>query len=280
MNLEKARELYSDYIEGTLDSAMRAAFEAELKRSPDIQSDFDSFKGFYGHLNTLCTVKVPVSLDIEDQIKQKIDLQVWEAKRQKGAGWFRGVRSAAFAAAVLAIGAVGVITIRSHSMSANQASVLPGAANGPEVSAVGGAVTFKMDPAAASSIVVTDLTTGKLLERVMIPAGHPVSVPLANQNDAASAISINVEGTSHHRIVVLPGRNPKSIMNGKGTLVSFAKALADTFRDPVCIVDLPGTAEVSWSFSGTDGRQNAFQTLQPAGLTVDRTNELLRISKH
>lgn len=279
MNLEQARELYSDYIEGTLDAALKSSLETELTRNPAARQDFESFKSFYGGLNRLCDVKVPVNLDVEERVKQRLDLRLWESNRKKSLSWFAGFRGMAVTAAVLAVVSIGVIKIRSHSVRATQAGIGAAAAD-PLITAKNGKVTFQYDPVSQASISITDCLTGKQLDLVTAPPNQLTTIPFANQNNSATAVTVSVEGVNLNRIVVLPGMQPRAVMKGKGSLVSFAKALADTYREPVCIIGLPGTQEVVWSFSGTDPREAAFQSLQPSVLTVDRINDLIRISKH
>jgi hypothetical protein len=79
MKLERARELYSDYNEGTLSPAMRLAFEQHLDADAAARTDYEEFTRIYSTLDAQSedTVEVPMGF------RAKV-LEMAEAEMRRG----------------------------------------------------------------------------------------------------------------------------------------------------------------------------------------------------
>lgn len=282
MRLDKARELYSDYLEGTLDKALKASFESELKRDPSIKADFESFKTFYSELPELLDVKAPVMLGLEDQIKQKLDLSAWESKRKNSGRWFSQFRLGLAGALSLAVIAVAYISFNKFTNGPSMSGILPSGGAPQLFTMKDGKYIFSLpsDPSSQVTFTMSDLQ-GEGSSSITSSRGSSLSqTPIENNGKLARAVEIDISGTDQKYILAMPGSTPHPQMHGNGTVAEMALAIANTFHTPVVVIDIDSTAQISWNFSGTDARQNAMAAVQSMGWSVDRQNQFIRIEKH
>lgn len=68
MKTERARELYSDYAEGTLSPAMRLALEQHFESDPTARADYDQFARIYSLLDSADAVEVDVPLGFRARV--------------------------------------------------------------------------------------------------------------------------------------------------------------------------------------------------------------------
>lgn len=281
MRLEKARDLYSDYLEGTLDKSLRASFESELKRDPIIQQDFQEFKAFYSELPSLLDVKAPVFLGLEDQIKQKIDLKVWEAKRSSSRQWLSQLRFGLAGALSLAVIGLAYYSFNKMTSGPSISGAIPTGAPHQTFSMKDGKYIFSLVLDGHSSVSYTIYDLQYPGNKAIRTANNVTLIqsPIENSGKVAKAVEIEVSGTDQKYILAMPGKLPHPQMHGEGTVVDLALAIANTFQTPVEVNGIDQTARVDWSFSGTDPRQNAMAAVQSNGWSVDRQNQFIRIEK-
>ena len=94
MKQERAQELYSDYLEGTLSPAMRLALEQHFQADPAARADYDEFAAMY----TLFDSRPETDVDVPRGFRAKVlELAATEQaqrqqERSRGVfGWLRGV---------------------------------------------------------------------------------------------------------------------------------------------------------------------------------------------
>lgn len=68
MKTERARELYSDYAEGTLSPAMRLALEQHFETEPAARADYDQFSRIYALLDSADAPEVDVPLGFRAKV--------------------------------------------------------------------------------------------------------------------------------------------------------------------------------------------------------------------
>ncbi len=283
MNLERARELYSDYLEGSLDGALKASLEAEIARDQMIRKDFESFKSFYSQLGTILNVKAPVELDIEEKVKQRLDLASWEAKRSSPNRWFSQLRFGLVGALSLAVIAVAYISLNKNSAGPVGSGAFGLGGNQYQFQIKNGQYDFEEAPPAsqATTIVITDLQDNHIISSSTSAKGTGyIEIPIQNNGVQAKAVQVAIPNQNKTYVLVMPGSKIVPQQHGHGNVVDMAKALANTYKVPVLLLDVNFSKDVAWNFAGTDARDNAMSAVQPLGWSVDRQQQFIRIQTH
>lgn len=117
MNCERARELFSDYLEGSMDAALAAVIRGHVDKCPDCAREFESFKITWGMLNVLPEIEAPRDFrhDVVMRAVRQQQERAQAAKRNSGINWdqilnkFIPVRQVAFA-----VGAAAVLFLLLH----------------------------------------------------------------------------------------------------------------------------------------------------------------------
>ena len=104
MNQEKARELFSDYYEGSLDGGLRQSLEMNLRNDASLREDYTAFVETMEGLDALRSEEIEIPIYLSDRIatrlesvqsRQKFGLPVWT-------NWLRGLAVGAVAIAAIA----------------------------------------------------------------------------------------------------------------------------------------------------------------------------------
>jgi|GEM_PF-2195938 len=90
MKCERARELFSDYLEGNIEDALTISLRGHLDECPDCRDEFEGFKQTWGLLGSLPEVDPPVNLR-HDLVMRLVRAQHEEQMRSRqttfGSAW-------------------------------------------------------------------------------------------------------------------------------------------------------------------------------------------------
>lgn len=102
MQCQDALELFSDYVSGDMDNALRAAFEAHLQQCPSCREGVQGFRQVWADLDHLPSIEPPPSL--HERILAKLDEEPLQRERPKLLGSLRQLwRPQVLAAAALVL---------------------------------------------------------------------------------------------------------------------------------------------------------------------------------
>ncbi len=248
MNLEKAREYFSAYNEGSLEKGLTEAFERALRTDAQVQAEYRAFERLMGDLEAL---KAPVpepESDLHEIVSRRLDLHIHEQKRRTPVsllGWWKGLALGGLATAALVMAAIqmrsGPTTIQEPMISSNFALaaqeklVLKPAGNG-----------FQLEYGTKGEKTITIRSAdGAVLKEQTIKAGLFKS-PLDNPNPTAKLLEITVEGEAPI-FVAIPGTRMQPATAGEGSVKDLALAVAGFYRQPV-MLSLGEEIKLSWSF--------------------------------
>ncbi len=132
MKTERARELYTDYEEGTLSPALKQALEQHLEADPEAAADFAQFQQVYALLDEPLTQEVEVPLGFRAKV---LELAAEEHARREAVptrraaisltGWFASLGgrrrqvTGGFAAAFTVVALAGVFFYTVHGNTSN-----------------------------------------------------------------------------------------------------------------------------------------------------------------
>lgn len=246
MNLNKAREYFSAYYEGTLDKGLSQSFERSLREDAQLQAEYKAFESTMTELSSLSLVEVELPDDLHEKISARLDRQIWESKQTQRGGirqWFRIAAIGGLAAAVLGI----AIFQSSRNDKAIEANPIPTLANQSkmEINPDAKGISFSYVTSQRRTIVIAD-QAGKELDRIVLPANEQIkNKPLQNPNQHATLLSITI-GDEPPIWVALPGTGSSQFTPGTGTLKQFIQSLAEGYKTSVILNAGQVDREVTW----------------------------------
>lgn len=250
MNVNKAREYYSAYYEGTLEPGLKQAFERAMNESAQIQSEYRAFAKTVEAINGLQDEEIEIPFDLHERISARLDKDVWERKQKAGSSWFgRWWQTMALGGvAVLAVvGSLVTIFNPNRNFQQSQAGLVATAHAVPLVSLKGQELLIQADPTPGEKLTVrqedgtSDLASYDL-------GSTKVRSPLHNSSTTPALFTISTSKTTVY--VVLPGTDSTEPSKGAGNTVQLAKALAAAYHVPVMLDSIRGAGEVRWTMSG------------------------------
>lgn len=254
MTPNKAREFYSDYLEGTLEGGLRESFERALARDAELQYDFESFKEAMGRLDAVDKSEAAIPEGLLDQISQRVD-EAFPVKAAKPRLWLienlRPVLAVGAAAAVIGLAVISIQNNQGGNVGTADFGPTPVSATPPTVEMKDGSAVFSYKPSATDKVTFKDGDSGEVLASHEIKKGSAFSEPLANPRMEAGVIIIELTSQPENLRIVVPGRMRSADLTSEGTVVDLAKMLSSSFDRPIELRVKNPDRSVAWSF--TDG---------------------------
>ena len=258
MNSEKAREFFSAYYEGSLDSGLVLALEQKFKSDSDLKNDYNAFASAFADLNTLRDEEIEIPIFLSDRIATRLE----EARQQRrkpfvlwNFGWLRaapnGLGLIAIVGAVLGIAATGVIAeggLFHWPFSwpfEHQNQIDP-----PTFKFDGSNVTLGYQPHGNHTVVISSGITGNVIRTLNLEDSQPVEPKLNNDNAGAQLFTIK-EDNAPAQVVAVPGQvSDTSHPSGEGTLGPAAPTPTPTPAPPPTVtVSAPTSVTVLQGFT-------------------------------
>lgn len=240
MNLNKAREYFSAYYEGTLDKGLAQSFERSLREDAQLQAEYRAFESTMEELSSM-SAPVEVPDDLHERISARLDRHIWENKQTQRTGitsWWR----------ILAIGGAAVAVIALALIQANgaggktpsnttPATTIPAPINSErklEIKPQINGVTLSYSSTDAKAVTISD-SEGKELNKYTVGGNVELKDQfLGNTGDRANIFVVKV-GDEAPVYIALPGSKPAEFTAGNGTLLQFIESVADGYRMPVVL---------------------------------------------
>lgn len=275
MTNDKAREFFSAYSEGSLESGLRLAFEQKLKADGALRSDFEQFESTLAMLATLHEEQIDIPFDLHEKVSARVDREIWEQKQGATPGFLARLRTLAFVgvAAIALVGGVYSLLHRGNGGNAVQSGIGPatslelrveGGENGPRV---------RYAPAAGKVVLLRSQSGGSVLASINVSKEQPLDRPVVNPNQTTVLLRFEVlddPGAGAIELAV-PGSRKDGAKTGSGTLEEFARALAGVYRETVALSDVDPLTQVQWDFKEGEAR-TAAQTALSERFVVDQTD--------
>ena len=276
MKIDKAREYFSDYYEGTLDNGLIQAFEHCLSESHSVRQEYDAFVSTMKTLDNFKFESIEAPSFLSDRIATRIE-QSSKQKRNHGfslRGWTFGFGVAGLACVALIstwinLGRRGTVeTAGLGSVSAESANV--------SVTLEKGIASVHYNAIGQHHISVA-LASGTAIKSVDV-VDKKVDLPLENPNAATVVFRVDISDEKHPIFVAVPGSARTSARSGHGTILEFASAAAAAYRIPVVVESANIAKSFDWKLSGA-AVDSISASVRPLGLMCDQgKDDLLRIS--
>ncbi|MCU0316904.1 MAG: hypothetical protein MUC92_09955 [Fimbriimonadaceae bacterium] len=262
MNLNKARDFYSAYYEGTLEPGLKQALEAARQADPEIEQDYRQFEMLVSELPNLAVEPIEVPADLHDKISAKLDHHLWTLEQQKPKRWSWNWKVALVGGVACLAIVSAIFAIRPAEGTASEAGIsLPVGATTAKFEIVDGSLGLIVNNSSPITVTITNTADGQISAQRPLAPGR-LFIPLRNESDTAEVLSISFsEKEIEPLLIVLPGKATGNVRSGEGTLLDCAKAVAQTFRTPITIRNRNTNEVVRWEFSQEDTTDNLVQAL-------------------
>ncbi len=279
MSVDKAKELFSAYYEGTLEKGLAQTLERQLTDHPLLKEEYVAFEETMQQLESLKFEEAPLPFDLHETISARLDRHLYEEKQKRPAPlglWLRNLAFGGVAAAAL-LGAV--LSLRAPEGKTNRASLATNSNQLALQATPTGAVIVNL-PKKDGAMVIRAGVHGQLIRRIELKSVGADGVPLHNSNPEPSLVTIDVPG-SEPFLVALPGAKRLSEREGQGSLTDFAQALAGFYNVPVKLEVQDTKIALTWSFQSSDPADAAAISLTGTTFSVDeRRTGILCILDH
>ncbi len=282
MNLNKARDFYSAYHEGSLDDGLKQAFERALASDASVSAEYQQFVRIMAELKTLDTpVKVPADLHLK--IRERVDANINAIERKsRGAGWFFAWKPIAYGAVATAaiIGVVASFSSRSNPnlQTGGLGPVISD--SDPKIMVDEGIVKLQFASSKQNTVTVAEVTTGRtLLSKVLV--SQRLDSPMTNLSDAPKVLSIGFAEHYSTIYVSLPGAKVAMAKEGTGTVLDLMEAVSGMYSVPV-VADAPSSGvRIDWDLDSPDVIDALKDELKALGLKAEvREGSLVWLSSN
>lgn len=250
MNSEKARELFSDYREGSISTSLKASFESCLASDLELKREYVQFDELLTEFEKTRDEVVEVPFDLHDKIMARIDKSLFEERRKAKVGFFGG-RRLWFAGGIAAVAIVGtVLSLKGGAVNeSNSGLISTQAPVGLSLATEDGKLHVRHGLATGTSVLVKDESTGKLVKKFDLEGK---SLDSFQENSGSEAVLLRIESNSESLVVAVPSHTRKTVLEGRGSVKELAKAVADTFLEPVQVGSLDLDMQIAWVLDADD----------------------------
>lgn len=279
MHANKARDLFSDYREGTLDGGLRQAFERTLRAHPELEREYREFLAVAEVLDKDFHGPVEVPADLHDRIMARIDLAVHESKNRRPQVARLDWRKWGLATAAAAVLGVTFMLTRPPVEGLSAAGVVaPVQRSAPTLDFSGGVLRVEHAYTGTYDVEISQGLAGPVIESVRL-SGAKMSKPLLNRAAQATLVRIQVGPAGHNLVVAVPGTGKHDRLEGRGTAADAALAMADLYGVPVQVV---GDAEerVTWTLADGNALDSRIRSVDGTRLNAELRESGILVLSH
>ncbi len=275
MTDERAKELFSEYREGTLSAPLTASLEQKFQSNPELKAEYVSFSEVLKALDGEQVYSVDLPHDLHDRIMAKVDKSIWDAKQNQKSSWWSSWR-------LILVGGMACLaifgTVNSLKNTQNHAAVESGLgsvqseSNMFDLTLVDGKVHLIM-PNSKMVLVVKNDQTGDLVDRFDLK-GKSLNSPLLNNQE--SSVLLSIQSDNQVSFVSLPGSIRSSETKGKGTLKDLAVAISNLTGKPACFESTDLTSNFDWTL---DVNEISRSKINQGELSIDIRRGIIHLSR-
>lgn len=275
MTIQKAREFFSSYHEGTLELGLRQPFERLLRSDAQLRAEYEAFARTVESLESMRAEPIEPPFDLHERISARLDRDLWVRSRSGRVPIWLAIRQYALGGIAVAalIGAIVSMQAGGGGFTAD-----PFGATSQErlrFSADGRTVVLAYDAPGSASVTVSR-ASGVPLQSFQLQRQRLRS-PITNTSLRAELV--RVTAGEDDALLAVPGSRRDAKPEGKGTLGQFATALAGWYLTPVRLEAKDANVTVSWRLRGVNPADAVSLDVGNKSVTIDQeSNGLLRLS--
>lgn len=282
MNAEQARDLFSAYLENTLEPALRQQMDRTLAANPALMQEFREFKEVCHALELTRDEEIAIPGHLNARITAVLD-DALAAKQSQPAlqilKWKPATISLAAGLAIIAAGAAifspaGGKFVAGF-LGAGPSEVTPVS----RVSWQDGELMIQYQTPKADELLIRKGVDGEVWQTVTL-GPEMVRQPIVNNTAEPLLVELDVAGTPDDLLIVIPGETTKISVEGEGDVMVLASQLAQRYGVPVEVRASDLTLTYRWRMPNTEDALDLAGDLRKIGLTISRgENGILTLSQ-
>lgn len=256
MKPENASEFFSGYYENQLEPSVRAQFERLIEENAEVALDYAAFAATIEDIEATKETEIEVPHDLHELIMRRVDRSIYESKNRQKVSWRDQWRMWVLGSAVTGALVLSVVAAKSGG-SAFMAGILPAPANNSvavattkiEVVNPNGVTVVRCEATRDDNLEILRASDGFLLQNRTLKAGETVEFPLTNASTSPVLVEIMSKSGSRKFMVAVPGTQPGTVREGKGSLSELALAMAASYGKPVLLETTELERAASWKLA-------------------------------
>lgn len=267
MNLEKAREYFSSYYEGTLERGLAEALSRAISTDAQLQAEYHAFERLMNELDVLKSPAPEPQFDLHEAISRRLDKHIHDQKARVKHPIFGLWRSLAVGGLATVALVAALFQLKNNGAQNVSTGDLLGGANVETVQlkSTESGLNLSYRTRGTRIVVIRD-NAGNELERKVIQNNLFVA-PLSNPNEKAALLQVDIQGEDLV-FVALPGRRMQAATQGEGTVKDLAVSLAGFYRVPVLLKVGKLASNITWVFAPGEASDAAAKALEATNYTA------------
>lgn len=270
MNSQQARDLFSEYREGTLEAGLREQFERALRQDASLRKDYEQFCAILMALEGGRDEVIEVPLELSRRITESLETATPAPRRFNIIELFRSPLGYGVAAAVVLIPVILISLNRGGGSNASQASMLGGntVPTRSEFRMVESELSIVLQSPKSDQLEVRDGLEGPV-EQTFEVGAKTLRQAFTNAKPEAQGFWFDFkEDTLADRYVVMPGRTLVTTQEGEGSILELATAISNHQGIAIEVANPTSERTFKWSLDETDNLESMVKKLRIQGLAL------------
>lgn len=270
MNSQQARDLFSEYREGTLEAGLREQFERVLRQDASLRKDYEQFCAILMALEGGRDEVIEVPLELSRRITESLETATPAPRRFNIIELFRSPLGYGVAAAVVLIPVILISLNRGGGSNASQASMLGGntVPTRSEFRMVESELSIVLQSPKSDQLEVRDGLEGPV-EQTFEVGAKTLRQAFTNAKPEAQGFWFDFkDDTLADRYVVMPGRTLVTTQEGEGSILELATAISNHQGIAIEIANPKSESSFKWNLTPEDNLETMVEKLRVQGLAL------------
>lgn len=270
MNSQQARDLFSEYREGTLEAGLREQFERALRQDAALRKDYDQFCAILVALEGGRDEVIEVPLELSRRITESLESAAPAPRRFNLIELFRSPIGYGVAAAVVLVPVILISLNRGGGSNASQASMLGGntVPTRSEFRMIESELSIVLQSPKGDQLEVRDGLEGPVEQKFEV-GSEVLRQAFTNPQPAARGVWFDFANDNlADRYVVIPGQEKVTTQEGEGSILDLATAISNHQGVAIEIANPKSERTFKWNLTPEDNLETMVEKLRAQGLAL------------
>lgn len=270
MNSQQARDLFSEYREGTLEAGLREQFERALRQDAALRKDYDQFCAILVALEGGRDEVIEVPLELSRRITESLESAAPAPRRFNLIELFRSPIGYGVAAAVVLVPVILISLNRGGGSNASQASMLGGNAvpTRSEFRMIESELSIVLQSPKGDQLEVRDGLEGPVEQKFEV-GSEVLRQAFTNPQSAARGVWFDFANDNlADRFVVIPGQEKVTTQEGEGSILDLATAISNHQGVAIEVANPKSERTFKWNLTPEDNLETMVEKLRTQGLAL------------
>lgn len=270
MNSQQARDLFSEYREGTLEAGLREQFERALRQDANLRKDYDQFCAILMALEGGRDEVIEVPLELSRRITESLETAAPAPRRFNLIELFRSPLGYGVAAAVVLIPVILISLNRGGGSNASQANMLGGSTvpTRSEFRMVETELSIVLQSPKEDNLEVRDGLEGPV-EQTFDVGAKTLRQAFTNAKPEAQGFWFDFTNDAlADRYIVMPGQTLVKTQEGEGSILELATAISNHQGIAIEVANPTSERTFKWTLDEQDNLETMVKKLRIQGLAL------------